>query len=72
MAELRKKKPGVAIERLRLEEFEPRVLTSFVRNRLIDSVYLPLVGNHALRGLIDRALLAVRAAVGESIRKIYL
>jgi SpoVK/Ycf46/Vps4 family AAA+-type ATPase len=31
-------------ERLRLTEFQPRVLTSFVRNQLIDKVYLPLVG----------------------------
>ncbi|MCL2777796.1 MAG: DNA repair ATPase [Polyangiaceae bacterium] len=31
-------------ERLRMGEFLPRVLTSFVRNRLIDQVYLPLVG----------------------------
>ncbi|MEO2047598.1 MAG: DNA repair ATPase [Pirellulales bacterium] len=31
---------------LRLEEFRPRVLTSFVRNRLIDEVYLPLVGDN--------------------------
>lgn len=31
---------------LRLEEFKPRVLTSFVRNRLIDAVYLPLVGDN--------------------------
>ncbi|MBX3213461.1 MAG: DNA repair ATPase [Labilithrix sp.] len=30
--------------RLRMSEFAPRVLTSFVRNRLIDNVYLPLVG----------------------------
>lgn len=29
---------------LRLEEFMPRVLSSFVRNKLIDSVYLPLIG----------------------------
>lgn len=29
---------------LRLSEFMPKVLTSFVRNRLIDEVYLPLVG----------------------------
>jgi hypothetical protein len=35
-----------ARENLRLEEFRPRVLTSFVRNRLIDSVYLPLIGNN--------------------------
>ena len=33
-------------EALRLEEFRPRVLTSFVRNRLIDEVYLPLVGDN--------------------------
>ena len=29
---------------LRLEEFKPRVLTSFVRNKLINDVYLPMVG----------------------------
>lgn len=32
--------------RLRLDEFKPRVLTSFVRNELIDEVYLPLVGDN--------------------------
>lgn len=31
---------------LRLKSFEPRVLTSFVRNRLIDRVYLPLIGDN--------------------------
>lgn len=31
-------------EALRLDDFKPRVLTSFVRNRLINSVYLPLIG----------------------------
>ncbi len=31
---------------LRLEEFKPRVLSSFVRNQLIDQVYLPLVGDN--------------------------
>ncbi|NLF30319.1 MAG: AAA domain-containing protein [Planctomycetes bacterium] len=31
---------------LRLSEFEPRVLTTFVRNRLIDRVYLPLLGDN--------------------------
>lgn len=29
---------------LRLEEFKPRVMSSFVRNQLIDQVYLPLIG----------------------------
>lgn len=33
-------------QRLRLDEFKPRVLTSFVRNQLIDQVYLPLVGDN--------------------------
>jgi len=33
-------------EKLRLEEFKPRVLTSFVRNQLIDQVYLPLIGDN--------------------------
>ncbi|MDX2019569.1 MAG: DNA repair ATPase [Deltaproteobacteria bacterium] len=32
--------------RLRLDEFKPRVLTSFVRNRLVNEVYLPLVGDN--------------------------
>ncbi len=32
--------------RLRLDEFTPRILSSFVRNRLIDEVYLPLVGDN--------------------------
>lgn len=32
--------------RLRLDEFKPRVLTSFVRNQLIDEVYLPLIGDN--------------------------
>lgn len=31
---------------MRLDEFKPRVLTSFVRNRLIDEVYLPLIGDN--------------------------
>ncbi len=35
-----------ARESMRLDEFRPRVLTSFVRNRLIDEVYLPLIGDN--------------------------
>ncbi|MFT6854655.1 MAG: MoxR-like ATPase [Cyclobacteriaceae bacterium] len=31
---------------LRLHEFKPRVLSSFVRNKLIDTVYFPLIGNN--------------------------
>ncbi len=33
-------------EALRLEEFKPRVLSSFVRNKLIDKVYLPIFGDN--------------------------
>lgn len=35
-----------AKEQMRLEEFKPRVLSSFVRNKLINDVYLPLVGDN--------------------------
>ncbi|AKT39027.1 DNA repair ATPase [Chondromyces crocatus] len=38
-------------QRLRLDEFSPRVLTSFVRNRLIDEVYLPLIGANLAKQL---------------------
>ena len=31
-------------EQLRLSEFKPRVLTSFVRNQLINDTYLPMIG----------------------------
>ena len=33
-------------KRLRLDEFRPRVLTSFVRNKLINDVYLHLIGDN--------------------------
>lgn len=38
-------------EALRLQEFEPKVLSSFVRNKLINEVYLPLIGNNLARQL---------------------
>ena len=44
--ELKKKLLHNFEEDLRLNEFKPRVLTSFVRNKLIDKVFLPLVGNN--------------------------
>jgi hypothetical protein len=42
------KQERVAAEnaKLRLGEFRPRVLSSFVRNELINTVYLPLVGDN--------------------------
>ena len=33
-------------ESLRLDEFKPKPLTSFVRNRLINDVYLPVIGDN--------------------------
>jgi hypothetical protein len=38
-------------EQLRLDELRPRVLSSFVRNRLIDEVYLPLFGDNFAKQL---------------------
>ncbi len=38
-------------DRLRLEELKPRVLTSFVRNQLVDEAYLPLVGDNLAKQL---------------------
>lgn len=35
-----------ARRRLRLEEFKPRVMSSFVRNKLINDVYLHLIGDN--------------------------
>ncbi|MFC9926896.1 DNA repair ATPase [Streptomyces sp. NPDC127190] len=38
-------------ERLRLDDHRPRVLSAFVRNRLVDEVYLPLIGDSLARQL---------------------
>jgi hypothetical protein len=37
--------------RLRIDEYKPRVLTSFVRNKLINEVYLPLIGDNLAKQL---------------------
>ncbi|MFG2678148.1 DNA repair ATPase [Streptomyces sp. NPDC048392] len=37
--------------RLRLDDHRPRVMSAFVRNRLVDEVYLPLVGDSLARQL---------------------
>jgi hypothetical protein len=42
---------GQAEKDLRISEFKARVLTSFVRNQLIDEVYLPLIGNNLAKQL---------------------
>jgi hypothetical protein len=38
-------------DRLRLDDHRPRVLPSFVRGRLVDEVYLPLIGDSLARQL---------------------
>ncbi|WP_340561431.1 DNA repair ATPase [Streptomyces sp. GSL17-111] len=38
-------------DRLRLADLRPRVMASFVRNRLIDEVYLPLIGDNLAKQL---------------------
>ncbi|MFG1697603.1 DNA repair ATPase [Nonomuraea sp. NPDC049309] len=37
--------------RLRLDEYKPKVMSSFVRNRLLDEVYLPLIGDNLAKQL---------------------
>ncbi|WP_217185095.1 DNA repair ATPase [Streptomyces sp. AC495_CC817] len=37
--------------RLRLDEYRPRIMSTFVRNRLIDEVYLPLIGDSLAKQL---------------------
>ncbi len=44
LATLKKTMAESFAQDLRIDEFKPKVLTSFVRNQLIDSVYLPMVG----------------------------
>ncbi|QDT96012.1 DNA repair ATPase [Gimesia aquarii] len=43
---LKKELVDTTRETMRLDEFQPRVLTSFVRNRLLDEVYLPMIGDN--------------------------
>jgi hypothetical protein len=38
-------------DEMRLSEFKPKVMSAFVRNRLIDEVYLPLIGNNLAKQL---------------------
>lgn len=48
-AEYQKERHNLLVEekyRLRLDEYSPKVMSSFVRNKLINEVYLPLVGDN--------------------------
>ncbi|MEV0593439.1 DNA repair ATPase [Nonomuraea cavernae] len=42
---------GAERARLRLEEYKPKVMSAFVRNRLLDEVYLPLIGDNLAKQL---------------------
>jgi len=44
--ELKKKLSNNFENEMRLNEFKPRVMSSFVRNQLINKVYLPLIGSN--------------------------
>jgi hypothetical protein len=44
--EMKKQLLREAKNEMRLSEFKPRVMSSFVRNRLINDVYLPLIGDN--------------------------
>ncbi len=44
--EVRQQVVEAARQRLRLNEFQPKVMSAFVRNKLINDVYLPLVGDN--------------------------
>ncbi|MDR2452566.1 MAG: DNA repair ATPase, partial [Candidatus Accumulibacter sp.] len=48
---LRHEIAGAEKKRLRLSQFQAKPLSSFVRNRLIDEVYLPLVGDNLAKQL---------------------
>ncbi|WP_158846994.1 DNA repair ATPase [Saccharothrix deserti] len=49
----RRRNEVVALERarLRLDEYQPKVMSAFVRNRLLDEVYLPLIGDNLAKQL---------------------
>jgi hypothetical protein len=45
-ARLKQRLVEVRREQIRLDEFKPKVMSSFVRNRLINDVYLPIIGEN--------------------------
>jgi hypothetical protein len=55
--ELKKQLTESFREELRLNEFKPKVLSSFVRNKLINDVYLSLIGNNLAKqiGVVGEA-----------------
>lgn len=51
LAERKTRLTGEKRQQMRLDEFKPKVMSAFVRNRLIDEVYLPLIGNNLAKQL---------------------
>jgi len=51
MTEMKKRLTAEFKEELRLEEFRPRVMSAFVRNQLIDKLYLPIIGDNLSKQL---------------------
>lgn len=49
--QLKRKRIEQYRKQLRLESFQPKVMSAFVRNRLIDKVYLPLIGDNLAKQL---------------------
>ena len=50
-SKLKQELSGYYENELKINEFEPKVLTSFVRNKLINEVYFPLIGNNLAKQL---------------------
>ncbi len=48
---MKKQLASACKKQLRLDEFKPRVLSSFVRNKLIEQVYLPIIGDNLSKQL---------------------
>jgi hypothetical protein len=51
LAERKSLLTGAKRQQMRLDEFKPKVMSAFVRNRLIDEVYLPLIGDNLAKQL---------------------
>jgi hypothetical protein len=49
--ELKSRLIDEARESMRLDEFKPTVMSAFVRNRLLDEVYLPMIGDNLAKQL---------------------
>ncbi|MEP4077913.1 DNA repair ATPase [Haloferula sp.] len=51
LSDLKQKLTAEKRDAMRLDEFKPKVMSAFVRNRLIDEVYLPMIGDNLAKQL---------------------